>query len=268
MGKFASVSRDKGGKSVEVTFKFNRDVVLNVIFGSALVGAVLLMIFFTVSNLSRAVSDAFADIDLDLLAHYTDEDLNCTFYIPGTTWEMAEMDRTELQETVKSSMGDDEEFSLRLDPLKEEVLALLCFNEVGDSEGGYRQFLTFSFRGMPAEVNPGQFGAYNGGSTEDYQVWLDYCKASFENDMMVTGNTAEILDMQMLSGNYGVLMHTVVNEVVTSEDGSSTTEPLYYTQFIYPIGSTNIGIATFGSIYEDTSIDNYLAYMLSHGTYY
>jgi hypothetical protein len=124
----------------------HKETIVNYFFISVLVLAFALFIGLLVNGILKMNREEYTGIDANLMATYTDEFLNITYAVPGADWVMAKVDTTEISETVDASKGSDGYFSIEDDALTEEVLSSICFTEAGETEAGYLQFMSFTFK--------------------------------------------------------------------------------------------------------------------------
>lgn len=187
-------------------------------------------------------------VNLNNIGYFEDVYLNVRYPCPGGNWGLAEIeDYTDTLEAVITSMGSDGLYDFTRDALSEEILSSMFFNDIGKE--GYRQFISYTFK-----PDPGY----------DSSLFLDYCQASFYNDME---NTEGYEDYELLSAELdssgGALMKMKMTMIMEYEDGESETIPIYYTQYIKDLG-VNFITCTFGSTYQDNDMDVYLQFFCNN----
>jgi hypothetical protein len=249
-GQSVSNSNNKNGDYIVI----HKETVVNYFFMSVLGISFALFIVMLLSSGYKMLSNK-QGIDYNLIASYKDDYLNVHYPIPGGDWVMAEVDTTEISETINASMGEDEYFSIDDDKLTEEVLSLICFTETGSEseEAGYRQFMSFTF--MPNE------------GYKDESL-LKFATAYFEESMKNSGDyKSQTLTSSSLDEFGGVMLKMEVVQEVESEKADGTVEKTdmktYYTQYVQVVGE-NIATATYGCLTEDNSVDIYMQYFLNN----
>ena len=237
-------------------FVIHKETVVNYFFVSILVLAVgVFLALFIMGVMKMGVAEDSPDsINMELVGYYQDEFLNITYPVPNSdTWFGVDIDTTELSETTDASKGADEYFSIDDDPLTEEVMSFLCFNE--DGEEGYREFMSFTF--LPDCDYTGD-------------EFVSYCKEGFNEDMKAAGELESYTLTDVTTDEYGgVIMDMVVvqNVYEKKDDGTEVASPVttYYVQYVKRIGK-NIGCITYGSIIDDETVKPYLQFFLNNVT--
>ena len=233
----------------------HKETFTNYFFVSVLVIALGLFVALLVAGAGKMIAQGNKVIDGNLIAYYQDDLLNIHYPIPGGSWAQVEFDTTEIEKTIKESMGEDNYFSIDDDVLTSEVISMLGVNEytvdntedggVIDTSAGIREFMSFTF--MP-----------DMGYTGD--EFVEYCKALFEKSIQESGNLENYNLYSVKEDEYnGVMMKMLVMQVTDS----GSLEKTYYTQYIKKLGK-NIGTITYGSLIEDESVDPYLQYFLNN----
>ena len=233
----------------------HKETFVNYFFVSVLVIALGLFVALLVSGITKTAIQNSKVIDTNLISYYQDDLLNIHYPIPGGSWSFVEFDKSEIEATIKESMGDDNYFSMDDDVLTKEVISMLGVNETNpgttesgeslENVGGIREFMSFTF--MPDM----------GYKDEEF---IEYCKALFEKSIEESGNIDNYNLFSTEQDEYnGVLMKMLVMQV--TDDGSF--EETYYTQYVKPIGK-NIGIITYGSLINDETVDPYLQFFLNN----
>lgn len=242
---------EKNDKKEYIVIK--KEKLVNLFFGGILVLLALFVVFVMTFNIRSIFNKVNADgIDSSLIAYKDDSNLNIIYPYPGGNWVEGTLDTSGIESVVSESMGEDNIFDIDSDVLKEEVLSSICFNEEG--LGGYRQFMSFTFR-PSVEV-------------KDNTEFLSLCEESFKRDIE---NSGDYVSYNLVSGTLddkgGVLMKLQLVENVTTKDEDGNEEQkeevMYYTQYIKDLG-VNTAIVTFGSIAEDNTVDIYLSYFLNN----
>lgn len=224
------------------------------ILALAMVVFLILMGKAIITGMNSDSDDLLESIDMDLVSYYKDDFLNITYGIPGGDWGMAQIeDTTGIENVCLASAGEDGVFDIKSDILAEEVISSVCL--LSGTEGGqdFHQFMSFTFR-PSTELKGNDF--------------VEYCIKSFERDMKVAeGSKAKdnfkITESKLVDEN-SVLLKMICYETVEREENGKTISeeyPTYYTQYIRKVGK-NIAIATFGSINEDNTVDNYMIFFL------
>lgn len=224
------------------------------ILALAMVVFLILMGKAIITGINTDSDDLLESIDMELVSYYKDDFLNITYGIPGGNWGMAEIeDKSGIQDVCAASAGEDGIFDIKTDVLAEEVISSVCL--LSGTEGGqdFHQFMSFTFR--PTTDLTG----------DDF---VQYCKKSFERDMREAEGSNlegkfEITETKVVDDN-SVLLKMICYETVEREENGKTISeeyPTYYTQYIRKVGK-NIAIATFGSINEDNTVDNYMIFFL------
>ena len=230
----------------------HKETFVNYFFVSVLVIALGLFIALLVSGVIKTIAQNSKVIDTNLIQYYEDELLNIHYPVPGGSWSFVEFDKSEIEDTIKESMGEDEYFSIDDDVLTKEVISMLGVNETlsdsaesSDNVGGIREFMSFTF--MP-----------DMGYTGD--EFIEYSKALFEKSIEESGNI-DNYDLYFTEKDeyQGVLMKMLVMQVTDS----GSLEETYYTQYIKKIGK-NIGVITYGSLINDETVDPYLQFFLNN----
>lgn len=224
------------------------------ILALALVVFIVLMGKAIIVGFNSSSDDLVENIDMDLVSYYKDDFLNITYGIPGGNWGMAEIEDTSgIENVCIASAGEDGVFDIKEDTLAEEVISSVCLLSGTEGEQNFHQFMSFTFR-PTTELKGKDF--------------VDYCIKSFERDMTEAeggSSTGEfkITDTIEVDDN-SVMLKMISYELIEKEvDGKKVSEkyPTYYTQYIRKIGK-NIAIATFGSINEDNTVDDYMIFFL------
>jgi len=246
------------GKGRDDYIVINKRKLEDYFFTSILCLAVLLFIVFMVKGMIN-IKNQPEGINPDLVSYYQDNNLNIMYPIPGGDWVMAQYDEEYTafaDEVINASKGEDSIFDIHTDMLSEEMVSLSCF--VDDGVEGYRQYMTFSFK---------QNTGYN---EENFK---EYCEGSLKRDIMgeTEGDGEPYKNYKLISSaideNGGALLKSVVTveREITNEDGTTLKEDfdLYHTQYAIVVGE-NIASVTFGSIYEDNTVDEYLVFFLNN----
>ena len=230
----------------------HKETMVNYFFISVLVISFALFIGLLVNGLVKMNRETYTGIDGSLMATYTDEFLNISYAVPGENWVMAEVDTTEISETVDASKGSDGYFSIEDDELTEEVLSCICFTEAGETEAGYLQFMSFTFKPDVTYVG---------------DEFKEFCESDFQRSLESSG---EYLSYELTSSvedeSGGILMKAKIVQTVQVDDENGekveSDEATYYTQYVKRVGK-NIATATYGCIIEDNTVDEYLQYFIS-----
>ena len=233
-------------------FVIHKETVINYFFTSVLVISFAVFLVLMISSFIKANPKEYTGINSDLMTSYTDEYLNLSYAIPGENWVMAKVDTTEKSATIDASKGDDGYFSIEDDELTEEVLSCICFTDVGETDGGYRQFMSFTFK---PDVS------YEG------DEFVSFCESDFQRTLE---NSGDYKSLELLGSSKdesgGILMKAKIIQTVNLKDSNGETvesyEATYYTQYVKRVGK-NIATATYGCIIEDNTVDDYLRFFIN-----